>query len=165
MVAMSNNNQDWYDDDDDFDGTESEQPSSNDVVSKLRKAERTASKRVKELEAELESLRKFQRDATVSKVLSEKGVNPKIAAFIPKDLETTPEAVSSWLEEYGDVFGVAKTTNIEEVDTQNLAALRQIDAVTNTALSPDMVNDANSMIDNASSAEELINFLYKMGAE
>ena len=45
------------------------------------------------------------------------------------------------------------------------AALRQIDAVTSNALSPDMVNDANSFIDNASSAEELIDFLYKMGAE
>lgn len=162
---MSNNNQDWYDDDDDFDGDDAMPNTGDDVVKKLRRAERSASKRVKELEAELDNLRKFQRDAVVSKVLAEKGVNPKIAAFIPKDLETTPEALSSWLEEYGDVFGVTKTVNREEVDMDNIAALRQIDAVTNTALSPDMVNDANSIIDNASSAEELIDFLYKMGAE
>ena len=31
------------------------------------------------------------------------GLNPKIAAFVPKDIED--EGLDAWLEEYGDVFG------------------------------------------------------------
>ena len=47
----------------------------------------------------------------------------------------------------------------------NLAAMRQIDAVTSNALSPDYVNDAYGAIDNATSVEELMNYLYSQGAE
>lgn len=164
------NNQDWYDDDDfDFEDEVEETPtrgSKDDVLKKVRRAERAKDKQLKELQAELESLRKFQREATVSKVLSEKGVNPKIAAFIPSDIEATPEALNSWLEQYGDVFGVAQQpqqqANINEMD---LAALRQIDAVTSNAYSPDDVNDSFSVINNAQSREELLEFLYSQGAE
>jgi hypothetical protein len=169
MVAMSNN-QDWYDDDDDFE-FDDEQPqepqrNSNDVLKKVRRAERAKEKRIKELESELESLRKFQRESTVSKVLSEKGVNPKIAAFIPQDLEPTADAVSSWLEQYGDVFGVVKQEAPSvNVNPEDLSALRQIDVATSGAISPDNVNDAFSIINNAASAEELMNFLYSQGAE
>ena len=102
---MSNNNQDWYDEEE-FDDFEETPRSGDDVVKKLRRAERMQSKRVKELEAELSSLRKFQRDANVSKVLTEKGINPKIAAFIPSDMDTSEESLTSWLEQYGDVFGM-----------------------------------------------------------
>lgn len=160
---MSNNNQDWYDDDDDFD-TEDEAPrSADDVVKKLRKAERTQSKRVKELEAELESLRKFQREAVVSKVLQEKGVNPKIAAFIPSTLDTTPEALSSWLDEYGDVFGVVQQSIQSTVNPMDLAALRQIDNVTAGALAPNDINDTWSALNNAQSTEEILAMIF--GAE
>lgn len=168
---MSNNNQDWYDDDDfDFEDEGVEETSSrgskDDVLKKVRRAERAKDKQLKELQAELESLRKFQREATVSKVLSEKGVNPKIAAFIPSDVESTPEALNSWLEQYGDVFGVASQPQQQaRVNEMDLAALRQIDAATSTAYSPDDVNDSFSLINNAQSREELLEFLYSQGAE
>lgn len=165
---MSNNNQDWYDEEE-FDDFEETPRSGDDVVKKLRRAERMQSKRVKELEAELSSLRKFQRDANVSKVLTEKGINPKIAAFIPSDMDTSEESLTSWLEQYGDVFGMQQQqpqqTQQQEVDMDNLAAMRQIDAVTSNALSPDYVNDAYGAIDNATSVEELMNYLYSQGAE
>lgn len=168
---MSNNNQDWYDEDDfDFEDEGVEETSSrgskDDVLKKVRRAERAKDKQLKELQAELESLRKFQRESTVSKVLSEKGVNPKIAAFIPSDIEATPEALNSWLEQYGDVFGVASQPQQQaRVNDMDLAALRQIDAVTSTAYSPDDVNDSFSVINNAQSREELLEFLYSQGIE
>lgn len=165
---MSNNNQDWYDEEE-FDDFEEAPRSGDDVVKKLRRAERMQSKRVKELEAELSNLRKFQRDATVSKVLTEKGINPKIAAFIPSDMDTSEESLNSWLEQYGDVFGMQQQqpqqTQQQEVDMDNLAAMRQIDAITSNAISPDYVNDAYATIDNATSVEELMNYLYSQGAE
>jgi hypothetical protein len=164
------NNQDWIDDDEfDFEDEGEEtttRGSKDDVLKKVRRAERAKDKQLKELQSELESLRKFQREATVSKVLQEKGINPKIAALIPQNLDSTPEALNSWLEQYGDIFGIAsqpqQQTNINPMD---LAALRQIDAATSNAISPDDVNDSFSLINNAQSREELLEFLYSQGAE
>lgn len=164
------NNQDWYDDDEfDFEDEVEQNPTrgrNDDVLRKVRKAERAKDKQLKELQAELENLRKFQREVTVSKVLQEKGVNPKIAAFIPADLEPTPDALNSWLEQYGDVFGVATQPQQQaNINPNDLAALRQIDAVTSNAISPDDVNDSFSIINNAQSREELLEFLYSQGVD
>ena len=162
---MSNNNQDWLDDDE-FDLEEETQPrSSDDVLRKVRRAERAKDKQLKELQAELESLRRFQREATISQVLSEKGVNPKVAKFIPSDIEMSSDSISNWLTENGELFGVSAPTQQNAVDVNDLAALRQIDAVTSGAISPDDVNDAFNIMNNAGSAEELLNFLYSQGAE
>lgn len=162
---MSNNNQDWYDDDE-FDFEEETQPrSSDDVLKKVRRAERAKDKQLKEALAELESLRKFQRESTISQVLAEKGVNPKVARFIPSDIDLSSDGINNWLTENGDLFGVAAPVQQSAVDGNDLAALRQIDAVTSGAVSPDDVLDAFSVMNNANSAEELLNFLYSQGAE
>lgn len=162
---MSNNNQDWLEDDE-FDFEEETQPrSSDDVLKKVRRAERAKDKQVKELQAELEALRKFQREATISQVLTEKGVNPKVAKFIPADIELSSDSISNWLTDNGELFGVAAPTQQSAVDVNDMAALRQIDAVTSGAISPDDVNDAFNIMNNAGSAEELLNFLYSQGAE
>ena len=162
---MSNNNQDWLDDDE-FDLEEETQPrSSDDVLRKVRRAERAKDKQLKELQAELEALRKFQREATISQVLAEKGVNPKVARFIPADIEMSSDSISNWLNDNGELFGVAAPTQQSAVDVNDVAALRQMDAVTSGAISPDDVNDAFNIMNNAGSAEELLNFLYSQGAE
>lgn len=165
---MSNNYQD-YDDDIEFEDYEEEQPQrgrKDDVVQKLRRAERAKDKQLKELQAELESLRKFQRESVVERVLQEKGINPKVAKFIPVDVESSADSISSWLDEYGDLFGgVSAPQSNNAASDADIAALRQMDAVTSGALSPDDVNDAFSNINNAQSAEELLNFLYSQGAE
>jgi hypothetical protein len=163
---MSNNNQDW---DDDFEFEDySDEPSrgsSDDVLKKVRRAERAKDKQLKELQAELESLRKFQREATISQVLAEKGVNPKVAKFIPADIEMSSDSISNWLTDNGELFGVSAPVQQSAEQSENFAALRQIDAVTSGAISPDDVNDAFNIMNNASSAEELLNFLYSQGAE
>jgi len=162
---MSNNNQDWLDDDE-FDLEEETQSrSSDDVLRKVRRAERAKDKQLKELQAELESLRRFQREATISQVLAEKGVNPKVAKFIPADIEMSSDSISNWLTDNGELFGVAAPVQQSAVDMNDINALRQIDAVTSGAISPDDVNDAFNIMNNASSAEELLNFLYSQGAE
>jgi len=163
---MSNNNQDWDDDFEfeDFDDAPS-RGSSDDVLKKVRRAERAKDKQLKELQSELEALRKFQREATISQVLAEKGVNPKVAKFIPADIEMSSDSINNWLTDNGELFGVAAPTQQNAVDGNDLAALRQIDAVTSGAISPDDVNDAFNIMNNAGSAEELLNFLYSQGVE
>jgi hypothetical protein len=157
------NNQDWFDDDE-FDFEEDEvttSRSSDDVLKKVRRAERAKDKQLKEALAELEQLRRFQRDANVSKVLSEKGINPKIAAFIPTDIEPTEIAVGSWLEQYGDVFGVASEVAQESnVNAQALNTFQQINDATSNAMSPDGINDMFSALNNAQSEDELLNLIY-----
>jgi len=163
---MSNNNQDWEDDFEfDFEEEETQPRSSDDVLKKVRRAERAKDKQLKELQAELESLRRFQRETTISQVLSEKGVNPKVAKFIPSNIEMSSDSISNWLTENGELFGVSAPTQQNAVDVNDMAALRQIDAVTSGAISPDDVNDAFNIMNNAGSAEELLNFLYSQGVE
>jgi len=147
---MSNNNQDWDDDFEfeDFDDAP-QRGSSDDVLKKVRRAERAKDKQLKELQSELEALRKFQREATISQVLAEKGVNPKVARFIPADIEMSSDSISNWLTDNGELFGVAAPTQQNAVDVNDMAALRQIDAVTSGAISPDDVNDAFNIMNNA----------------
>lgn len=165
---MSNNNQDWFEDDefdfeDDVEETPQRQQSGNDVVKKLRRAERAKDKQLKEALAELESLKQFKRESLVSRVLQEKGVNPGIAKFLPSDIDMSEESISSWLTENGELFGVTTSNPKATINEEDMSALRQIDAATSNALSPDGVNDAYSAINNAQSAEELLSLIY--GAE
>jgi hypothetical protein len=87
------------DDDEDFD---------TDNINVVRKAQRAADKRVKELEKELASFRTDARKNALKGAIEAKGLNPKIAAFVPQDIE--PSAVEEWLEEYGEVFAPAGVT-------------------------------------------------------
>jgi hypothetical protein len=151
---MSNNNE-WYEDDDFL-----EEDEQTGGLQNLRKADRAKSKRIKELETELEGLRSFQRQSVVSSVLNERGVNPKIATFIPSDVADDPESIGKWLDEYGEVFGVQPQMQQPVIDQQNLSTLQQIDAAIGSALSPDDVNDIFSRINNAQSADELMEMIY-----
>ena len=144
-----------YDEDDDFDFEDS---SSDSVVKQLRKVNRTLEKRLKELEAEANQMKAQTRQRTVKDVLTSKGVNPKVAALIPQDIEPTEEAVSGWLNEWGDVFGV-KT---EETEAQAPAAVnpalqaqKRINDVVSSGQTPAFDEDIAARIANAKSAEEL----------
>lgn len=156
------NNQDWYDDDDfDLDDDVEETPrrgKEEDVLKKVRRSERAKDKQLKEALAELESLRKVQRESLVSKVLSERGVNPKVAAFIPQDIELNGESINSWLEQYGEVFGVAaqESSNAQAVDVNDVIALQQMNAATSGAFVPEGTLDIVSAINNAQSEEEIL---------
>lgn len=90
----------YEDDEDDF------ELDSNDAFSQLRKANKQKDKQLKEIQSELAELRKEKRDRTIKETLTARGVNPKIAAFIPQDIDLTEESLSNWLTEYGDVFGI-----------------------------------------------------------
>ena len=141
-----------YDEDDDFDFEDGPQ----DVVKQLRKVNRNLEKRLKELEQEATTLKTQTRQRTVKDVLSTKGINPKVAALIPQDIEPTEEAVTNWLSEWGDVFGV-KTEEAAETASVNpaLQAQKRINDVVSSAQAPAYDEDIANRIANAKSAEEL----------
>jgi len=142
-----------YDEDDDF--LDEDQP--QDVVKQLRKVNRTLEKRLKDLEVEATTLKNQTRQRTVKDVLTAKGINPKVAAFIPQDIDITEEAVSTWLNEYGDVFGVKQESTQGESQAQNpaLQAQRRINEVVSTGTPPGVDEDSMAKILNAKNASEL----------
>ena len=158
---MSNNrdiNNDWEDDEDDVDLTTFD--SDTDLVKKLRKANRLQERKIKDLETNLGSLTKAQRERIIKDTFAQKGVNEKIASFIPADLEASEDAISGWLEQHGDVFGIQSPQKTTELSQRDIANLRQIDVVTNGALTPDKAEDLMSRVMNAADADELNAIIY-----
>jgi predicted RNase H-like nuclease (RuvC/YqgF family) len=133
-----------YDDEDD--------DTTTDVVSQLRKVNRSLEKRAKELEQELNGLKTQTRQRTVKDVLQAKGLNPKIAAFIPQDIDTSEEAINNWVNEYGDVFGIQTQSDEKPAEKSPEARINNMVA---TGTSPDIDEDAFAKIASAKSKEDL----------
>ncbi len=155
---MSNNY--WEDEDEDLDTDQGFSGDGSDLIKKLRKAKRADEKRIKELTEQLEGLSKVQRERTVKEVLEKKGVNAKAARLIMKDLEdVNEESVTNWLDDNADLFGLKSEEPINEEQQVNRAALRQQDVLTQNAMTPERADELTMRLDNAQSAEELIDFL------
>jgi hypothetical protein len=130
---------------------------STDVVSQLRKVNRALEKRTKELEQELGGLKSQTRQRTVKDVLQAKGLNPKISAFIPQDIDTSEEAISAWVDEYGDVFGVqpAQTNEAPVQKGPDLSAQHRMNNVVSTGSMPDIDDDMFAKVTGVKSKEDL----------
>lgn len=90
--------------DDLFDTEESESA----LPKKLRAKIDELSSKLKELSEENASLKEGQRKANLNQILQDNGFSPKVANFMPTDLELSEEAIKSWLDENGDVFSGAR---------------------------------------------------------
>ena len=142
-----------YEDDDDFDTNDS----SNDLVKQLRKASKQKDKELNELKAQFESLNKAQRDRAIKDALASRGVNSKIASFIPQDIDPTEESVSKWLEDYADVFGIetSQTQATPNVNPNDAAAYKRMTNSADSGVSPEHNGDIMQKLMNANSKEEL----------
>jgi hypothetical protein len=142
-----------YEDDDDFDTNDS----SNDLVKQLRKASKQKDKELNELKAQFESLNKAQRERAIKDALASRGVNSKIASFIPQDIDPTEESVSKWLEDYADVFGieVGQTQATPNVNPNDAAAYKRMTNSADSGVSPEHNGDIMQRLMNANSKEEL----------
>ena len=154
---MANTAVEW--DDDDYD--------TDDLPKKLRKQIKELSKERDTLAEELQSFKQSERKRVLSDTLQSKGLNPKIAAFVPSDIDT--ESIDSWLDEYGDVFGGVPTeqpqqdeeTPQQPVIAQNAAeaqAIRQMAAAEQGAAPTDN-GDILAQIQEATSMDDLMNVL------
>ena len=142
-----------YEDDDDF----TTDDSSNDLVKQLRKASKQKDKELNELKAQFESLSKGQRERAIKDALAARGVNGKIAAFIPQDIDPTEESVSKWLEDYADVFGIetGQTQATPNVNPNDAAAYKRMTNSADSGVSPEHNGDIMQKLMNANSREEL----------
>jgi hypothetical protein len=142
-----------YEDDDDF----TMDDSSNDLVKQLRKASKQKDKELNELKAQFESLNKAQRERAIKDALASRGVNSKIASFIPQDIDPTEESVSKWLEDYADVFGIetGQTQATPNVNPNDAAAYKRMTNSADSGVSPEHNGDIMQRLMNANSKEEL----------
>jgi len=140
-------------DEDDYSGT--------DLVKKLRKQVDQLSKQLKERDSLLEEFQTYSHEAEVGGILEQFGLNPRIAQFIPSDVEADPDAVAEWLNEYGDAFGI--TAVEESVDTyqpdEDAQAYEHMSQMEDGSGDAFVGQDLQSRISNASSPEELTNLL------
>ena len=156
---MSNNY--WEDEDDELDTIEEAPMDGSDLLKKLRKAKRADEKRIKELTEQLEGFSKAQREAIVKSTLEKKGVNQKAARLVMKDLEDISEdSVSNWVNDNADLFGLSQAPEESSIMSQeDRASLRNQDALTQNAVSPDRANDIEYRMSQATSEEDILAIL------
>ena len=141
-----------YEDDDDF-----TEDSGNDLVKQLRKASKQKDKELNELRSQFDSLSKGQRERTIKDALASRGINPKIASFIPSDIDPTEESVSKWLEDYADVFGYesSQTQATPNVNPADAASYKRMTNTADSGTSPEHNADIMQRLLNTNSKEEL----------
>ena len=156
-------NIDYEDDDDDFTTPVVDQ--SNDLVKQLRKAAKQKDKELAELRAQFEGLSKTNRERAIKDVLEARGVNGKVAKFIPSDIDPTEESLSKWLDDNGDLFGItpAAETQAPVVDPAQAAAYKKMNNAVEQGLTADSSDDLLKKILNTQTPEELTALLNSTG--
>ena len=149
----------------DYEDDDFETNDSNDLVKQLRKANKQKEKELAEVKAELQNLSKAQRERAIKDALASRGVNGKIAAFIPQDIDPTEESVSKWLEDYSDVFGFqqAEAPATPNVDPKQAAAYQRMTNTVEQGVTPEFQADIHRRLLNAQSREELDEIIRSSG--
>lgn len=150
-----------YDDDDDV----NIEDQANDLVKQLRKANKQKEKELAELKSQFENLSKAQRERAIKDALASRGVNPKIASFIPQDIDPTEESVSKWLNDYSDVFGVDSGSNqaTPNIDPAQAQQYQKMTRTVDSGSSPDGADDIMRRLMNANTREELDEVIRQSG--
>jgi len=158
---MSNNrdNINWETDEEEDDDFTPSFDSDTDLVRKLRKDLKQAQKRNKELEGSLGELSKTQRERIIKDAFASKGVNPKIASFVPQDIDASEEAVTAWLETYADVFGIKTEDKQQAVSQEDITSMQRMNNALTGAEAPGASDDLANRIASADSEDEILTIL------
>lgn len=153
-------NFEYEDDEDDITTSDN----GNDLVKQLRKAAKQKDKELAELRAQFGEISKANRERAIKDALESRGVNSKIAKFIPSDIDPTEESLSKWLDDNGDVFGYSTTeSNQASVDPAQAAAYQKMNNVTEQGITPDASDDIMRRLLSANSKEELDEVIRQSG--
>jgi len=174
--------QDWFDDDqDDADDEPSApaQPNPRDLRNQLKQA----LKANKEMSAKLASAESLVRKTNIGNYFREKGINPKLAKYVPADLDPSDDALAKWIEEDGELFNIKPVDGGENKPSDSNTGTpgtpgltgdnitpevqqgwNQINNTTANALPPGKAEELMSKITSATSQEELKQLLFSHGA-
>ena len=139
-----------------YDALFDEDNDSADLPKKLRAKIKELTKERDELASKFAEVEADRRKQTLAESIQQRGLNPKIAAFVPKDIEA--DALDDWLNEYADVFGGPTQPQADPA----AAEINRINAVEQGAqgLPP---QDIMTRIDQAENMEELMAVLKQGG--
>lgn len=146
-----------YEDEDEF------TTDSNDLVKQLRKQLKQRDKELNEFKSQFDNLSKAQRERSIKDVLESRGVNGKVAKFIPQDLDPTEESLSKWLEDNADVFGFQVEDKQPAVDPAQAAAYKKMNTAVDQGLTPDSTDDIMRKLLSADSKEALDEIIRNSG--
>jgi hypothetical protein len=135
-----------------YDALFDEDNDSADLPKKLRAKIKELQKERDELAGRFAEIEAERRKQSLGESIAQRGLNPKIAAFVPADVEG--EALDEWLNEYADVFGGQQAQ--QQVDPA-AAEINRMNAVQAGAATPQ--SDIMAQIDAAESEEELLALL------
>lgn len=138
-----------YEDDFEYDNEDS----GTDLVKNLRKQLAAAQKQLREQEQMISEWSQYTHEQTIGSTLQSWGLNPKIARFIPDEVESE-EDLAEWLDEYGEVFGVEAEPTYEDDPSAQAHELMQ--DVEDGAFDPQVVYDMATQLETASSPEEIL---------
>jgi len=155
---MSDNRDNYWEDEEEDDTPTGVFESDTDLVKKLRKALKAEQRKNKDLETSYGELTKAQKDRILKDVLASKGVNQKIAQFIPSDIEASEDAITAWLDNNGDVFGYTPTEK-PAVNQQDITSMKKMDSVLTNAETPAASDDLINRIAGATTEEEIYSIL------
>lgn len=141
-----------------YDFEDEDNGSGTDLVKKLRKQIDALQKQVKERDEILAEYTTLSHEASVGEILEQFGLNPRIAQFIPDDIEADEDAVAQWLNEYGDAFGIEAVED-EGLQSPDAQAYEQMSDFDDGSIDPYVGQDLASRISNASSPQELMNLI------
>lgn len=127
-----------------------------DLVKDLRRQLKAAHKQLSEKDTELASLKGDARQRSVAEILTARGVNPKVAKFIPADVEG--DALTKWLDEHSDLFGSASAPQAE-VDAGEVADTKRLADLSKSATAPSAIADLESRLAQAKSESEVNDLL------
>jgi hypothetical protein len=142
---------------DDFDLEDDDNENTPEVPAGLRKALKREQREKQKLAEELAEMRKQFRERSLKDVLESEGVNPKIAKFIPSEIQT-PDEVKAWLFEYNDVFNALKSAAVEpvEVHDPDIESYQRVNRAVNTAQNaPSKMEDLMGLVNGAKTREDL----------
>lgn len=120
----------------------------------------------KELQDQLKALSDKVRVSEVSSKLTSLGLPEKAVKLFPRDIEPTDDAVKTWVEEYGDLFGSSTPPKTPEpasnpepskppVDTQNIQSeLTRMNSVAQGGAPAGPITDLQAILNNPRAVNE-----------
>lgn len=145
----------YNDDEFDFD---TDSGDGSDLVKQLRKQIKELSSALRERDEQLEYFETMSRDQEIGEILVEYGVNPRIAQFVPDDIEDEDQLVD-WLRENAEVFGIEAVEDdgySDALDPESVQAAELMSAIEEEGgIDPRVGFSLEQKIQNASTPEEL----------
>lgn len=136
--------------------------SDGDLVKRLRKVISDQKKLINEQSEELDGFYSSTWESDIQDALSEMGVDPRLARFVPDDVESVDQ-LEDWVEENAEVFGIVPAEDgdfySDDIDREHIEAAEMMAAVEEGDVDPQIGMDLHNRIENAGSKEELLSLL------